>query len=95
MGLCFVQVGEKEGRGIVLDVRQIRAEGVLGVILPKDGDPRFVTIRRGGTLTASDHQFLALWAAACAEQVLHHFERARPGDNHPRRAIELASVTSF
>jgi hypothetical protein len=32
---------------------------------------------------------LALWAAACAEHVLDHFERARPGDDRPRRAIEL------
>jgi hypothetical protein len=62
---------------------------VLGVILPKDRDPRFVTIRRGGTLTDSDHQLFGLWAAVCAEHVLDHFERARPGDNRPRRAIEL------
>jgi hypothetical protein len=61
----------------------------LGVILPKDRDPRFVTIRRGGTLADSDHQLLALWAAACAEHVLHHFERVCPGDDRPRRAIEL------
>jgi thymidine phosphorylase len=58
------------------------------VILPKERDPRFVTIRRGGILTDSDHQLLALWAAACAEHVLDHFERARPGDDRPRRAIE-------
>ncbi len=61
----------------------------MSVILPKDRDPRFVTIRRGGTLTDSDHQLLALWAAACAEHVLYHFEQARPGDSRPRRAIEL------
>ena len=35
---------------------------VRGVILPKDRGPRFVTIRRGGTLTDSDYQLLALWA---------------------------------
>jgi hypothetical protein len=29
------------------------------MILPKVRDPRFVTIRRGGTLTDSDHQLLA------------------------------------
>jgi thymidine phosphorylase len=58
------------------------------VILPKDRDRRFVTIRRGGTLTDSNHQLLALWAAVCAEHVLHHFERARPGDDRPRTAIE-------
>ena len=59
------------------------------MILPKVRDPRFVTIRRGGTLTDSDHRLLALWAAACAEHVLGHFERVRPGDGRPRRAIEL------
>ena len=60
------------------------------MILPKHRDLRLVTIRRGGTLTDLDHQRLALWAAACAEHVLNHFERARPGDERPRRAIELA-----
>jgi thymidine phosphorylase len=59
------------------------------VILPKVRDPRFVTIRRGGILSDSDHQLLALWAAACAEHVLELFERARSGDERPRRAIEL------
>lgn len=59
------------------------------MILPKERDPRLVTIRRGGTLTDLDHHLLALWAAACAEDVLAHFERARPGDDRPRRAIQL------
>jgi hypothetical protein len=58
------------------------------VILPKDRDPRFITIRRGGTLTDSDHRLLALWAAACAEHVLHLFESVRPSDPRPRQAIE-------
>ena len=44
------------------------------MILPKDRDPRFITIRRGRTLRGSDHRLLALWAAACAEHVLHLFE---------------------
>jgi hypothetical protein len=69
---------------------QLRAEGVLAVILPKDRDPRFVTIRRGGTLTDPDHQLLALWAASCAEHVLDLFESARPEDPRPRHAIEQA-----
>ena len=33
------------------------------MILPKVRDPRFVTVRRGGTLTDADHRLLALWAA--------------------------------
>jgi hypothetical protein len=60
------------------------------MILPKDRDPRFVTIRRGGTLTDADHQLLALWAAACAEHVLALFEAAKPADPRPRQAIEQA-----
>lgn len=59
------------------------------MILPKQRDPRFITIRRGGTLTDSTHQLLALWAAACAEHVLHLFEQANPEDKRPRQAIEL------
>src|SRR4029078_13575739 len=58
------------------------------MILPKVGDPRFVTIRRGGTLTDWDHHLLALWAASCAEHVLDLFESAQPDDPRPREAIE-------
>jgi hypothetical protein len=53
-------------------------------------DPRLVTIRRGGTLADPEHQLLAVWAADCAEHVLHYFEQTRPADERPRRAIELA-----
>ena len=60
------------------------------MILPKVRDPRSVTIRRGGTLTDSDHHLLALWAASCAEHVLDLFEAAQPGDPRPRVAIEHA-----
>jgi hypothetical protein len=58
------------------------------MILPKIRDKRFITIRRGGTLTDEDHRLLALWAADCAERVLYFFEAIRPHDNRPRTAIE-------
>ena len=58
------------------------------MILPKDRDPRLITIRRGGTLTDSDHHLLALWAATCAEHVLPLFESVRPSDSRPRHALE-------
>ncbi len=60
------------------------------MILPKVRDLRFITIRRGGTLTNSDHHLLALWAADCAEHVLHLFEDLYPDDNRPRHAIQTA-----
>ena len=60
------------------------------MILPKIRDPRFIAIRRGGTLTDSDHHLLALWAAICAEHVLPLFESAQPSDPRPRQAIEQA-----
>jgi hypothetical protein len=59
------------------------------VILPKIRDPRFITVRRGGTLQDDDHRLLAVWAADCAEHVLNFFEQARPADDRPRRAIDL------
>jgi hypothetical protein len=64
--------------------------GDLDLILPKKRDPRFITIRRGGTLTDSDHKLLALWAAKCAEHVLYLFESVQPSDPRPRQAIEAA-----
>ena len=60
------------------------------MILPKKRDPRFITLRRGGTLQDADHYLLARWAADCAAHVLHLFEEVRPDDDRPRRAIELA-----
>ena len=59
------------------------------MILPKVRDPRLITLRRGGSLQDDDHHLLAVWAADCAQHVLHHFEQARPGDDRPRRAIDL------
>lgn len=60
------------------------------MILPKVRDMRFVTIRRGGTLTDENHRLLAEWAATCAEHVLPLFEAVRPDDPRPRAAIENA-----
>lgn len=60
------------------------------MIFGKQRDPRLVTVRRGGTLQDADHHRLAYWAADCAGHVLHYFEHARPGDDRPRHAIELA-----
>jgi hypothetical protein len=60
------------------------------MILSDVRDARLVTVRRGGTLADADHRRLAMWAADCAEHVLDQFERVRPGDDRPRRAIELA-----
>ena len=59
------------------------------MILPKERDPRLITLRRGGTLTDADHHLLALWAATCAEHVLPLFEQVNPDDKRPRQAIEL------
>jgi hypothetical protein len=58
-------------------------------ILPKQRDPRLITIRRGGTLTDQDHRLLAEWAIVCAEHVLHLFEQHQAGDNRPRGAINI------
>lgn len=59
------------------------------MILIQPRDPRFITIRRGGSLTDEHHHLLALWAATCAEHVLHFFEHERPEDARPRQAIEM------
>lgn len=60
------------------------------MIFSETRDLRLVTLRRGGSLVDSDHRLLALWAADCAEHVLHFFEEAQPGDDRPRHAIEMA-----
>jgi len=60
----------------------------IEMILPKQRDPRFITLRRGGTLTDSSHHLLAFWAADCAAHVLYLFEEKEPNDDRPRRAIE-------
>lgn len=62
------------------------------MILPEVRDPRLITIRRGGTLTDEDHRLLALWAADCADHVLHLFENQCPDDARPRQAIRLCRL---
>jgi hypothetical protein len=76
---------EMNGRNVSISVHERYT-----MILPKDRDPRFITIRRGGTLTDADHHLLAWWAAACAEHVLPFFESAKPADPRPRQAVEQA-----
>lgn len=60
------------------------------MILPAVRDPRLVSVRRGGTLTETDHRLLAIWAAMCAEHVLPLFEQSNSEDKRPRIAIEAA-----
>ena len=43
----------------------------------------------GALLKDADHHLLAIWAADCAEHVLHLFEQIRTEDDRPRQAIEL------
>jgi hypothetical protein len=62
------------------------------VIVSEIRDSRFITVRRGGTLQDTDHRLLAVWAADCAQHVLHFFEQEQPNDDRPRRAIEQAHV---
>ncbi len=58
-------------------------------ILPKERDPRLITIRRGGTLIDEHHRMLAEWALQCAEHVLPLFEAEQPDDSRPRDAIAI------
>jgi hypothetical protein len=39
-------------------------------------------------LDKRDHKPLVLWATACAEHVLPHFEESYTMDNRPRKALE-------
>ncbi len=57
-------------------------------------DPRFVTIRRGGTLDNSHHRLLVAWAADCAERVLALFTAQHPADDRPLQAIRQARAWS-
>ena len=57
-------------------------------------DPRFVAVHRGGMLVPAHHRLLAVWAARCAEHVLHLFSRKYPKDLRPQKAIEVARAWS-
>ena len=54
----------------------------------KTGDN--VVAQYAGKLEKLDQRARALWAADCAERVLHYFESEHPRDDRPRRAIEGA-----
>ena len=60
--------------------------------------PKLPTLKTGDNFVAQyaaklerlDQRSRALWAAECAERVLHYFESEYPRDDRPRRAIEGA-----
>jgi hypothetical protein len=58
------------------------------MIFTEPRDPRFITLRRGGSLTDAHHRLLAVWAATCAEHVIPIFEAVAPGDRRLRHALE-------
>ncbi|HET7078184.1 MAG TPA: hypothetical protein VFM49_12105 [Chloroflexia bacterium] len=53
------------------------------MILPKECDPRFSTIRRGGALTDADHHLLALWAAVRRARALAGRDLSPPPPGAP------------
>lgn len=53
-------------------------------------NPRFVTLRRAGSLADETHRLLPLWAADCTHHVLTYFAAQRPADDRPRHAVEVA-----
>jgi hypothetical protein len=57
-----------------------------------DDDGTKIVVRRARLLheTAWDERIARLFAADCAERVLPIFERARPNDDRPRKAIRAA-----
>ena len=70
----------QEGETARFVATRLREIGISEIVEGVGGHGLVATIRRGGTLTDADHHLLALWAAACAEHVLHLFEEVRPGD---------------
>jgi hypothetical protein len=69
------------------------------MILPKERDPRFITIPERGDahgLRQPAPGFVGSWAAACAQHVLQLFESVQPSDPRPtvtvvmtRRVLEM------
>jgi len=57
-----------------------------------EGDGKVVagSLRLVDQVTVIDERSLRLFAADCAADVLHLFERDHPGDDRPRKAIEAA-----
>jgi hypothetical protein len=41
---------------------------------------------------ATDKKILVIWACDCAERVLPYFEKKRPDDQRPRRALDVARM---
>src|SRR5262249_6607282 len=60
------------------------------MILPRVRDPRFITVRRGGTLSDADHPRPAGWGGDRAGHTADPFEPAGPRGGRPRRAGDLA-----
>jgi len=59
-------------------------------ILPTRRDPRLITVRRGGTLPDEHHRLLMTWSIACADHVIHLFDREVPHDPRPHDALQTA-----
>lgn len=57
------------------------------MIFTEPRDPRFITLRRGGSLTDANHRLLAVWAATCAAHVIPIFESVAPGDVRLHQAL--------
>ncbi len=72
-----------------LNVRIFRAH-YEGEIIESGNKVVVRTAWLGGEFTTWNECTQRLFAADCAEQVLHIFEAERPGDDRPRKAIEAA-----
>ncbi len=55
------------------------------ITLKKEVELNLINLKK---VTKDDQKLLALWAADCAEHVLHYFEKEFPKDKRPREAIK-------